>query len=296
MSCWSGWGVRSPSRASSETVASHARTDFAERRRRIRLPAHSGDANSSGSERVVYAVLRDRPPEQRLAAPEQAAQRLAVAVPELGAAQHPAEGAAGRAQHRHVQRQVEPDQRVGRLGHHGAELALVAAVDHPAFAGDDGRHLGAELLEVRLGPVRAVVHGVQLDVRNAEPAGQLGRERGLARPADPDHPHAPHAANLVHRRTLPRPAGGVKHRSPDERGRSGAGRSRPRTDHATAIPARSASTSCPAGPGSFRTCRTETEPCPRGSASGSSAERCTPTRSRLGRRPESPRRSRPSAG
>ena len=34
------------------TVASHARTDFAERKRRIRLPAHSGDANSSGSERA----------------------------------------------------------------------------------------------------------------------------------------------------------------------------------------------------------------------------------------------------
>jgi hypothetical protein len=93
-------------------------------------------------------------------------------------------------------------------------LRLVAAVDHPSIAGNDARHVAAELVEVRFRPIGAVMHGIQFDVRDAQPASQLGRKRGLARPTDPDHPHAPHAADPVHRCTLARPADGVKHPLP----------------------------------------------------------------------------------
>ena len=85
-------------------------------------------------------------------------------------------GAAGRAR----PRCRPPRARPGARG--------IAAVDHPAVgrAGDEGRERLAPLLVRGGSPPRQVVHGVELEVRHAEPCGQRPREGGLPRSADTD--------------------------------------------------------------------------------------------------------------
>ena len=98
-----------------------------------------------------------------------------------------------------AERQVEPDDRVGRADQRVAELGLVVAVDHPAVRRGVHRlaHARAKLLGTRLGPVRPVVERVELDVRHAQPLGELAAEGRLARARralDVDAPHAVAAA------------------------------------------------------------------------------------------------------
>ena len=90
-------------------------------------------------------------------------------------------------------RQVEPDDRVGAVEDQEADLVGIAAVDHPAVLRDQRLDLRAQLLRGRLRPVRAVVQGVQLRVRDTQPLGGGPADRRLAARrragGDGDPPH-----------------------------------------------------------------------------------------------------------
>ena len=113
--------------------------------------------------------------DQRVPAADRVAQRLAVAVPQLLVA----------AQRRTVRRIRRGNQTwIGRSIHTTTSacsntrspiLPAVAAVDHPALAGEHRLEDAAQLVVGRLGPVRAVHERIELDVRDAEP---LARARG----------------------------------------------------------------------------------------------------------------------
>ena len=83
------------------------------------------------------------------------------------------------------QRNIQPGDRVGGVSDKPAQLAVVAAVDHPASLRSIHRRLDccAKLVVRWLRPVGPVVQGVELDVRHAKPTGKLRRERRLARAA-----------------------------------------------------------------------------------------------------------------
>ena len=119
------------------------------------------------------AVHPQRVRDQRVATPHGAAQRLLVAVPELLVAAQAANGAAGEAGQPHVHRQIEPDDDVGLPEHEVADLVPVAAVDHPALAGDHGLEEGAQLVVGQLAPAGAVHERIELDERHAELPGEL---------------------------------------------------------------------------------------------------------------------------
>src|SRR4051812_5654257 len=99
----------------------------------------------------------DRPGEERLAAPERRADALPVPVPELLLGPPAPVRAPPEPREDHVQRQVEPDDRVRAAGDELTELPLVVAVDHPGFGLGRLADPAPEVLELRLGPVRPVV-------------------------------------------------------------------------------------------------------------------------------------------
>src|SRR5262249_32296006 len=84
------------------------------------------------------------------------------------------------------------DDGVGCTGHEVAELGTVRAVDHPGGLGDLGGNGRAKLVGVGLGPIGAMVDGVELDVRNIKPPSHLGGQGGLARPTGADDPNPLH--------------------------------------------------------------------------------------------------------
>src|SRR5580765_2764158 len=143
----------------------------------------------------VAEVAADQPGEERLPPPERVAPALLVPVPELDVVADSLARPARDAAQLEPERQVEPDDRVGRSDHRVAELGLVVAVDHPAV-GELGHrldHPGAELFRRRLVPVRPMVERVELDEGHAEPLGELLRERRLAgarRALDVDAPQS----------------------------------------------------------------------------------------------------------
>src|SRR5207244_2565194 len=131
-------------------------------------------------------VAADRPGEEGFAADEGASPALAVAAPELLPPSDPPHGPEPKPPQDDPERLVEPDGRVRALEHVVPELALVVAVHDPASA--DGRrfHRALKVIVARLRPVRAVVQGVELDVREAESLGEGARHRRLPVPARAD--------------------------------------------------------------------------------------------------------------
>src|SRR4051794_7026475 len=123
------------------------------------------------------------PPEERVAADEDVAPVLLVAAPELDVVADPVRRSPQQPARLDPEREVQPDDRVGRADDRILELALVVAVDHPAARSRVHRRLDlrAELLGSWLAPIRAVVERIELDVRDAEPLRQLLSERRLAR-------------------------------------------------------------------------------------------------------------------
>src|SRR6187551_1026139 len=107
---------------------------------------------------TVTEVRLERPDEQRLAREEDVAERLAVLrVPELFAREDAAPCPPPDAAEARVERQVEPDERVGAFEDQAAEEALVVAVDDPTVqAFDRLENAYLELLGRRLAPVRSV--------------------------------------------------------------------------------------------------------------------------------------------
>src|SRR5580765_5662954 len=131
----------------------------------------------------VAEVAADQPGEERLPAPERVAPALLVPVPELHVVADSLARPARDAAQLEPERQVEPDDRVGRSDHRVAELGLVVAVDHPAVRelGHRLAYARAKLLVRRLAPVRPVVKGVELDVGQPESLGEVPPEGRLAR-------------------------------------------------------------------------------------------------------------------
>ncbi len=135
---------------------------------------------------------------ERLTPPERRLERLLVAVPELLAPADASHGSPEQARQPDANRQVEPDDHVGRAQQQVAELAVIRAVDHPAVRAQDRLDPGAQLLVGRLGPVRPVHERIHLDERHLEPLRELLPERRLAVPARAaDHRHFPHRRNLL---------------------------------------------------------------------------------------------------
>src|SRR5665811_382288 len=105
-----------------------------------------------------------------------------VAVPELNIVAEPVHRSAPKPGEGDPQRKVEPDDRASRADHRVTKLAVIVAIDHPAIRCGVQRRANAcgEFSGIRLAPVRAVVEGVELDKRHAEPACQIRSERGFA--------------------------------------------------------------------------------------------------------------------
>src|SRR5919198_6377748 len=119
------------------------------------------------AQRAMTEMAPDRPDEHRLPAEEAAAPALAIDAPELLTGADPADRPQRHARERHAQRHVEPDDGVGALEYEVAELAVVVSVHDPAVRVGRRHHATAELFDRRLRPARAVVEGVELDVRHA---------------------------------------------------------------------------------------------------------------------------------
>src|SRR4030095_7370788 len=109
----------------------------------------------------------ERPEEERVAAQERAAPRLAVAAPQLLAAADPAQRSGRKPPEDRPQRRVEPDDELCAFEDQVSELPVVAAVCDPAVHGQRLLDTRAEGLSGRLAPAGAPVQRVELDVRNA---------------------------------------------------------------------------------------------------------------------------------
>ena len=147
-----------------------------------------------GVERFVLAaggrVAGPRPHDDVVLGPriDQVRPRLAVAVPQLLARDHPPQ----RARHDPAKDdrpwQVKPDHRVCPGPHDlGHPVARVVAIDHPAITLGEGGNPGAERLILQLPPAGQVEHGVELEMRQSECLRQGAGHRRLAGCARSDH-------------------------------------------------------------------------------------------------------------
>ena len=134
-----------------------------------------GCASTQPASSRRYSKWRRRSPPEDVRALEQVPEPFAVAVEELLARKHPPARPACEARQPDADRQVEPHDRVGVLDDERTELVAVAAVDHPTRLRQRRGDARAQLLRRCLGPVRAVMELVELDVRHAEALGERMR-------------------------------------------------------------------------------------------------------------------------
>ena len=108
---------------------------------------------------------------------------------------------------RDAARQVEEDDRVCALEHGVTDLPVVVAVDDPAVRRGRERSVDPRLEHVgrRLLPACVVVERVELDVRDAEPRGELAGECRLAGARAADDGDAPHSRNSPRATTTAEP-------------------------------------------------------------------------------------------
>ena len=167
-----------------------------QKRVNLGLRAKPGDAEARELARValpVSSLAAERERDQGVVATDDAAERLAVPVPQLLAQHDPASRPANEARQPDAARQVEPDDRVRPLEDQVAELAPVRAVDHPSVGRDDRLHAAPELGGVELGPPGLVMDRVELDVGSVERCRQRTRHCRLAAPTCTcDHHDATH--------------------------------------------------------------------------------------------------------
>src|SRR5206468_9400733 len=128
-------------------------------------------------------VRANSPAEERFAAPDRRHERLTVAVPDLFPPAATPPRTPEQAREPDSNRQIEPDDHVGRLQDEIAQLVLVRAVDHPAVGREHGLDLCTKLVVRCLDPVRAVDERIELDEGHTKAAGELSAERRLAVPA-----------------------------------------------------------------------------------------------------------------
>src|SRR5262249_6968542 len=143
----------------------------------------------------------ERPGDQRLATPDRRGERLAVAVPQHLAPPDPPPGAPDQARQPDPNRQIEPDDGIGRVEDERPELALIATVDHPPVGRHDWLEACTELVVRHLRPAGAVHERVQLDELHVEAPRELAAECRLAVPARTRYDGAP--PHVTRTRCLP---------------------------------------------------------------------------------------------
>src|SRR5437763_12389654 len=107
------------------------------------------------------------PGEETVRRAQRVPEQLAIAVPELLVGPPAPPRALREPPERDAKRRVEPDERVRLREDDVVELRPVVPVEYPPFGRRRDRGLDArtQLVARHLRPVRAVVEGVQLDVR-----------------------------------------------------------------------------------------------------------------------------------
>ena len=138
-----------------------------QKRVNLGLRAKPGDAEARELARValpVSSLAAERERDQGVVATDDAAERLAVPVPQLLAEQDPSSSPTEAPRQPDVPREVEPYDGVRPLEDEVAELAPVGAVDHPSVGRHDRFHAAPELGGVELGPPGLVMDRVELDV------------------------------------------------------------------------------------------------------------------------------------
>lgn len=120
--------------------------------------------------------MPQREQDQRVATRKGGPERLAVPGPELVASPSPRHGSPQQAWEPDAGGEIEPDDNVRVAENELAEPALVRAVDHPAVGCDYICHSRAEVVGIRLGPVRLPEERVELVEGDVEAARDLAAD------------------------------------------------------------------------------------------------------------------------
>lgn len=132
----------------------------------------------------------ERPQKQRVSAQELPLKGLAVPIPQLFAADHPAHAALHQTPQNQGQRQIQPDQRV-RLRPDDVTYFGVIPINHPPLSGQGLPHPLSENIQLRHRPVRPPVQSIHLYSWRAQPLAQLLGKGGLAHPRHAHHDDPP---------------------------------------------------------------------------------------------------------